>query len=298
MTVPDAEATTRWQVGEVAITAIVESQTAGIPPAFMFPTATEAVILRHPWLVPRFADEAGNVGMRVQAFVVQTGGRTVLVDPCVGNGKRRSLPWFDNLQTPFLERLASAGVEPADIDQVLHTHLHVDHVGWDTHLVGGAWVPTFPGARYLYVEPELAWFQGLDDEDASGIRADSVAPVLEAGLADLIAADADLGDGLRLEPTPGHTPGHASLWIESAGEVALITGDVIHHPFQCAEPAIAFVSDDDAGLALTTRSALLARAQDRGALVLGTHFPTSPAGRLSTDGDAWRFDPVDGTPVS
>ncbi|QXC62354.1 MBL fold metallo-hydrolase [Aquihabitans sp. G128] len=294
---PAGERSARWQVGEVTITAVVESETAGIPPAFMFPDADEALILGHPWLVPTWADAQGNLAMRVQAFVLQVAGRTIVLDPCVGNGRQREVPWFSDLRTPFLERLVAAGIDPGSVTEVLHTHLHVDHVGWGTRREGDAWVPTFPAATYRYVDGELAWLSSRDDDDARRIHADSVQPILDAGLAESVAVDADLGDGLRFAPTPGHTPGHVSLWIESGDAVALVTGDTIHHPFQLAEPAVAFVSDDDVALARTSRDDVLAEAAARSALVLGTHFPTEPVGRLAPDGEVWRFEAAPGEPV-
>lgn len=286
------ERTLRWQVGRTKITSVVEAQTDGIPPAFFFPEATEEGIRRHGWLVPQYADGEGRISMRVQAFVVEAGDRVVVVDPCIGNGKAREMPFWNDQHWPFLERFTEAGFDPKGVDQVVHTHLHVDHVGWDTHMEDGRWVPTFTQTRHLYVQRELDWFRQDTEGDAPRINEDSVAPIFDAGLADIVASDADLGDGLRLEPTVGHTPGHTSLWIESDGEVALVTGDVIHHPVQCAEPALGFVADHTPEAARTTRSDLLRRAVERGALVLGTHFPTNPGGRVVPDGDVWRFDPV------
>ena len=241
-------ATQRWKVGSATITSVVESQD-DIPPAFLLPDATEAMVQRHPWLVPDWADADGSIGIRIQAFVVEVDGTTVLVDPCVGNHKARWLPMWNMLDTPFMDRLAEAGVAAAGVELVVHTHLHADHVGWDTHLDGDDWVPTFTNARHLYTEAELEHVRTfvLPGEDVYG---DSIAPIFDAGLADVVEPDADLGHGLRLESTPGHTPGHTSLWVESDGEVART-----------------------------------------GALVLGAHFPSRPAGRVVTDGDAYRFVP-------
>ena len=204
-------------MGSATITSVVESQD-DIPPAFLLPDATEAMVQQHPWLVPDWADADGNIGIRIQAFVVEIDGTTVLVDPCVGNHKARWLPMWNMLDTPWLDRLAEAGVVPAGIELVVHTHLHADHVGWDTHLDGDAWVPTFTNARHLYTEAELEHVKTflLPGEDVYG---DSIAPIFDAGLADVVEPDTDLGHGLRLEPTPGHTPGHTSLWVESDGEV-------------------------------------------------------------------------------
>ena len=284
----DVRTTTQmWKVGSARITSIVEDQIE-FPPGLVFPEASAEVVQRHPWLVPDWADPAGNLGMRVQAFVVEIDGLTVMVDPCVGNGKVRWLPVWNNLDLPFLERLAAAGFTPGAVQLVLHTHLHADHVGWDTHRDGDDWVPTFTAARHLYTQAELdfARTSGMAGEDVYG---DSIAPVIAAGLADVVEPDADLGHGMRLESTPGHTPGHTSLWIESDGERALITGDFMHSPFQFAEPGIAEIADADADVARATRARMLAELARTNALVFGTHFPTRPAGRVITDGEAWRF---------
>jgi glyoxylase-like metal-dependent hydrolase (beta-lactamase superfamily II) len=284
--------TQRWQVGNVQITSVIEEETLHIPPEFFFPDATAADVALHPWLVPDYADEQGNITLRVQALVVEQGDRTILVDPCVGNDKARPMPFWNEMSWPFIERFADAGFDAAAIDLVLHTHLHADHVGWDTHLVDGEWVPTFTNARHLYTERELAFCRAGEDMGVVGVYDDSIAPVVAAGLSEVVAEDADLGDGLRLEPTTGHTPGHVSLWIESAGDIALITGDFLHHPVQCGEPQWAEVGDYDVEQARATRRRMLARAEETGALMLGTHFSGSPAGRVVAADDVWRFEPV------
>src|SRR5262245_30638616 len=290
------ERTQRWEIGSARVTSVVEAQTDGIPPAFFFPDADEAIALHHPWLAPHFADDRGRLGLRVQAFVIESAGRTVVVDPCVGNGRDRSLPFWNQQEWPFMERFRAAGFHPADVDLVVHTHLHLDHVGWDTHREDGRWVPTFTRARHLYVDAEVEAQAADGGVDSVAVRRDSIAPVFAAGLAETIDADTDLGGGLRLAPTTGHTPGHASLWLDGGGErLALITGDALHHPIQCSELELAWVSDEDAAAARTTRRRLLAEAAEAGALVLGTHFPTCPAGTLTANEDGgagWRFVPV------
>jgi glyoxylase-like metal-dependent hydrolase (beta-lactamase superfamily II) len=280
-------ATQRWKVGSATITSVVESQD-DIPPSSLLPDATEAMVQAHPWLVPDWADAEGRIGIRIQAFVVEVDGATVLVDPCVGNGKTRWLPMWNMLDTPFLERLADAGVVPSAVEQVVHTHLHADHVGWDTHREGDEWVPTFTNARHLYTAAELEHVRTflLPGEDVYG---DSVGPIFDAGLADVVEPDADLGHGLRLEATPGHTPGHASLWVGSGDEAALLLGDFMHSPLQFAEPHLAEIADADAELARETRVRMLRELARTGALVLGAHFPSRPAGRVVVDGDAYRF---------
>jgi glyoxylase-like metal-dependent hydrolase (beta-lactamase superfamily II) len=284
--------TERWQVGDVRITTVVEEETLHIPPEFFFPDATAAAVARQTWLAPGYADENGNIALRVQAVVVEQRGRTILVDPCVGNGRKRAVPFWNEMTWPFLERFADAGFDFASIDLVVHTHLHADHVGWGTHLVDDAWTPSFANARYLYTERELEFCRAEEDPGIQGVYADSIAPVVAAGLSEIVAEDADLGDGLRLEPTTGHTPGHVSLWIESDGEVALLAGDFLHHPVQCGEPQWAEVGDYDVEQARATRRRMLARAEETNALMLGAHFAGSPAGRVVADGDVWRFEPV------
>ncbi|MGZ4694728.1 MAG: MBL fold metallo-hydrolase [Acidimicrobiales bacterium] len=282
----------RWSVGDATITSVVEAETHHIPPELFFPGVAAADLLRQPWLVPDYVDAEGNIGLRVQALVIEVAGRRVLVDPCVGNGKTRQLPFWNEMSWPFLEHFADAGFSTGTIDTVVHTHLHADHVGWATHLVDGEWVPTFTGARHLYTERELAFCRDAVDRSAEDVYGDSVAPVVDAGLADIVAEDADLGDGLRLEPSTGHTPGHVSLWLERDGERALITGDFLHHPAQCAEPEWAEVGDHDADQARATRRRMFDAAAVSGALVVGTHFTTRPAGHIVAAGDAWRFEPV------
>jgi glyoxylase-like metal-dependent hydrolase (beta-lactamase superfamily II) len=152
-------------------------------------------------------------------------------------------------------------------------------------------MPTFTRARHLYTEGEVEHWNADAQRREEDVWADSVQPVFDAGLADIVDEDADLGDGLRLAPTPGHTPGHTSLWIESGDERAVITGDLMHHPVQCAVPAWAEIGDTDAEQARATRRAFLEDVARSGVLVVGTHFPARPAGRVVADGEAWRFVP-------
>jgi len=280
----------RWQVGDYTITSVVESETPRIPPELFLPEARGERVARHAWVVPDYADARGRLTLRVQAFAIEGRGRCLLVDPCVGNAKPRVQPFWNQQSWPFLERFAEAGLAPARVDTVVHTHLHADHVGWDTRLRDGSWVPTFERARHLYTARELEWCRKSENPGNEGVYADSVAPIVDAGLADVVPEDATIGEGLRLEPTPGHTPGHVSLWVESRGETALISGDFLHHPVQCAEPQWAEVGDEDAELARVTRRRMLERAAQGGALFLGTHFATRPAGRIRRDGEVFRFE--------
>lgn len=282
----------RWTVGDVTITSVVEDEIRHIPPELFFPEATAADVAAFPELVPDYVDADGCITLRVQALVIEVSGRTLLVDPCVGNNKHLSLPFWNDRTWPFLERFAEAGFTPDGIDTIVHTHLHADHVGWDTTRVDDEWVPTFSRARHLYTADELEFCRAGGDPGIAGVYGESVEPIVRARLADVVPTDADLGDGLRLEATPGHTPGHVSLWITSAGATGLVTGDFLHHPIQCRVPMWAEVGDADGEQARATRRRMLARAAEVGALVIGTHFPTRPAGRVVTDGQAWRFEPL------
>lgn len=282
----------RWTVGNATVTSVVETEMAGLPSELLLPAATAVDITAQDWLMPDYATADGSLLLRIQAFVIDIDDRRVLVDPCVGNDKVRSLPFWHMRSYPFLDDFAAAGFDPTGIDLVVHTHLHADHVGWDTHLVDGAWASTFPNARHLYTQRELDYRRTQDEPGTEEVFADSIEPIFAAGLADIVAEDEDLGDGLRLAPTPGHTPGHTSLWIHSGGERAVVTGDLIHHPVQCAHPEWAEIADADIEQARQTRHAFLRDVALGRSLVFGTHFPSSPAGHVVPYEDAWRFAPV------
>lgn len=284
----------RWQIGRVRVTQVVESGPTPTSPRFFFKDPPEDLVARHPWLRPHFANEAGRLLMSIHAFVVESAGRCIVVDTCVGNDKPRQSAAWNQLDTPFLDRLAQAGFAPGQIDTVLCTHLHVDHVGWNTRLQDGRWVPTFSRARYLFARQEWAHWSAQPRAAQAGavddVLGDSVQPILDAGLADLVETDHRLTDEVWLEPTPGHTPGHVSVRIVSDGQRAVITGDLMHHPIQCAEPGRPVHFDSDAGQAIQTRRRFLACCAADRSLVLGTHFATPTAGHVVADGEAWRFD--------
>jgi glyoxylase-like metal-dependent hydrolase (beta-lactamase superfamily II) len=248
-------------------------------------------------LTPNFVDEMDRLRGQVQAFLIMIEGRTIIVDPGVGNGKRRTaVPGWNNMHTEFLDRLRSTGVEPAEVDFVVNTHLHFDHVGWHTRLVDGAWRPTFPAAYYVISAEEFRYWQSIPGNQIGDQHAgfsDSVRPVYEAGLVDLVADDHLITDGIRLVPSPGHTPHHVSVMIESRGRSAVITGDVVHHPCQIAYPDWG-ASDFDASQAQASRSHLIDRFADSDTLVIGTHFADPVAGRIRREGTMLRLVPADG----
>jgi glyoxylase-like metal-dependent hydrolase (beta-lactamase superfamily II) len=186
--------------------------------------------------------------------------------------------------------MIDAGWPPESVDAVICTHLHVDHVGWNTRLVDGAWVPTFPNAEYLIGRREHAHWQEDDDADQQAILADSVKPIFDAGLARFVEMDHRLSPEVRLVPTPGHTPGHVSVVIESKGESALITGDALHHPAQMQHLDWCPGVDVDKSLSPVTRRQMLEGLVDTPALLIGTHFAGPTAGRVKRDGDAFRLE--------
>jgi len=280
----------RWKVGDVSIARIVEMEIP-LPPSGLFGDAKLDVIERAPWLRPHFVTEDGRLVLSIHAFVVDDGRHRIVVDTCVGNDKARSMPLMNELHGPFLADLAAAGYPADSIDLVLCTHMHVDHVGWNTRLVGGRWVPTFPNARYLFARIEWEHWEKAPPDAFGDVVGDSVRPIFEAGLVDLVECDHVVSPSIRLEPTPGHTPGHVSVRIESRGASAVITGDLLHHPLQIAAPDVAMIADVDAGAARVTRHAFLARHTGADVLVLGTHFATPTGGRIVEEDGARRFVP-------
>jgi glyoxylase-like metal-dependent hydrolase (beta-lactamase superfamily II) len=276
-------------LGRLRVTRLVERE-GQTPPTWLLAEAAPEAVARHAdWLAPHFLTAEGKFLASIHAFVVRAPDLTLLVDTCVGNDKTRRQPQWHLQRTSFLHDLAAAGVPPESVDLVLCTHLHVDHVGWNTRLDGGRWVPTFPRARYLFARTEWEHWQAEQDEEARTLMADSVRPVVDAGLADLVGMDHRISDEIALEPTPGHTPGHVSVRLESAGEAAVITGDLMHHPIQCGEPEWNSRFCVDGAGARAMRRACLGRWSAEGIRVLGTHFATPTAGRVMPHGPAWRF---------
>jgi glyoxylase-like metal-dependent hydrolase (beta-lactamase superfamily II) len=277
----------RWNVGRVRITKIVELETIGST-RFILPLATNEEIRKLPWLIPRFASEEGRLKMSIHALVVETPSRRIVVDTGLGNDKEgRNVPTWNNRTTPFLETMTAAGFPPDSIDTVLCTHLHVDHVGWNTRLEGDRWVPTFTRANYVFGKTEYEyWRHHSEEPDKAAIFQDSVKPIVDAGKASLVASDTRLCDEIALIPTPGHSPGHMSVHITSEGEEGLLTGDVAHHPCQMAHLDWCSTADSDPAQSTATRRDLFSRFADKPVLVIGGHYD---GGRIRRDGEAFNF---------
>lgn len=285
-----------WDLGDLTIHRIDE---VALPPQtgpWLLPAATPDVVAQAPWLRPDFADEAGVLRLSSHSFAFSVDGLRVLVDTGIGNGKPRANPAWNNLDTDYLARLDAAGFPPQSIDLVILTHLHTDHVGWNTYAEGATWKPTFRNARYLTSRTEWNHWAAVDmDEARQQMFRDSVHPIKDAGLLDLIdipADGTDIAPSIRLIPTPGHTPGHLAVELRGRTSTALITGDCIHHPVQLLDPTMGSCVDTDPDQATATRRHLLASLADTDTLLLGTHFPAPTGGLVHAHGDSYRLTPL------
>ncbi|MET9146997.1 MBL fold metallo-hydrolase [Streptomyces sp. NPDC004042] len=285
-----------WSLGDVTVHRVDEIPLPPATGAWLLPGATPDLVTAEDWLRPHFADAEGTLRLDSHSFAFTLGGLRVLVDTGIGNGKERANPAWHDLDTDYLRALTAAGFPPDSVDLVILTHLHADHVGWNTRKADGAWTPTFPRARYLTSRTEREFWAGYDMEEARAqMFRDSVLPVEEAGLLDLVdipAEGVDVVPGLRLLPTPGHTPGHIAVELTGRDRTALITGDCVHHPVQFAHPGIGACVDIDPRRSETTRRALLASLAGTDTLVLGTHFAPPTAGRVVLREGGYRLSPV------
>lgn len=281
-------------VGQILISRIVESICADFVALDFYPETTPDDWARHgTWMAPwAYLPDSGKIILTIQAFLVRTRHHTILVDTCVGEEK--SLParpfWHRQKFNTFLPRLAAAGIAPEDVDYVMCTHLHPDHVGWNTQLRDGRWVPTFPNAKYIFSDIEWQNFEALHKRKPQPHIVDSVLPVMEAGQVQLVSNDFALDDEVWLEPSPGHTPGHVCVHLASQGQHAVITGDCIHSPVQCLEPGWVMRADVDRALASATRRSFLERYCDSNVTVCASHFPEPSLGRIIQRDNGFWFD--------
>ena len=268
-----------WRIGEVRVTRVVETQ-AELPPEGLLPEATAEALEPHmSWLKPGFLTADGKLVLSIHALLIEVGSRRILVDTCIGE---HSIPGFEMLEpnAGFLDELSAAGFPRESIDTVICTHMHFDHVGWNTMKQGDRWLPTFPNARYLFARAEWDhWSQQRNTPYASTLDA-SVQPIIDAGLADLVETDHKVCDEVWLEPSPGHTPGHVCVHIGSAGQRAFITGDMTHHPVQWAEVDWKMTADTDSDQAAATRRRVIDTYADGETLVIGTHYAAPCAGHI------------------
>ncbi len=283
------------QLGPLTIHRLVEME-MGISPIreFLPNLSPELLDANRSWMQPAALDAEDRAVLCFQAFVVRTPHHVILVDACIGNDKERPLrPHWDRKQdNAFMGGLASAGLKVEDIDYVLCTHLHVDHVGWNTRLENGRWVPTFPNARYLFSKTELDFWTARNQEEPIPSIVDSVLPIVAANRAELVTSDHAIGDEVRLLPTPGHTIDHFAVQLGRTRDDAVITGDLLHSPLQARYPELRMRIDHDQAQAVATRRSFLERYCDTDTICCFSHFPAPSHGRVKRWGEGFRCEYV------
>lgn len=270
-----------WRVGDVTITSLVETMVEMPLDGFLVGVDTSRLGSHLGWLRPAYLTEDNQLRVAIQALLVESEGKRIVVDTCLGNNRELPEP-VAGLHTSFLEEADAIGFGREQVDYVLCTHLHTDHVGWNTMLVDGSWVPTWSRAQYIFSRAEFEFWQ--ENSHPYVEMRDTVTPIVDAGLHELVDSDHALTGEVRLVPTPGHTPGHVSVSIDSRGERAMISGDIVHHPVQLVFPEWASAPDWDPAVALATRGSAIDELRNSRTLLIGTHF-AEPAGGYVVAGD-------------
>jgi len=276
------------RVGDFEIHRVVELELPFLTIDEMFPASTpEAIEELLPRLQPWCIDMERRVLVCVQSYLVKTPRHLILLDTCIGCDKtnERFPFWANRRDEVWLENLLATGFRLEEVSHVLCSHLHSDHAGWNTRLIDGCWVPTFPNAKYIFAREEVEYSEGAEPD----LYRESVLPVIEAGQATLVDTDHQIEDGIWLEPTPGHTPGHVAIHLESQGQHAVMWGDLLHSPAQCAHPDWAYRRDWDGDISTASRGRVLGACAEHNHMVLSSHFPSPSVGRIRPDGDAFRF---------
>ena len=295
----------RWhtRIGNVDVMRVEEMLTPGFDPAFLFPDYDPEVLKEHPQLAQaNFFDQAsGKLMSSMHSWMLRVGHHVILIDTACGNDKVRTHPAFQRfhlLHKPYLDCLAEYGVQPEDVTLVINTHLHVDHVGWNTRLRNGVWVPTFPNARYIMGRAELAHWRdpegGLKVHPMGAeVLVDSVNPVINAGLVDLIDVNDEVLPGISVRAMSGHTAGQLAVHVESGGQRALFTGDAFHQPMQVYRPDWSSRFCEQSAQANATRHALFEQAAETDAILFPAHAGKPHAGRIRRCANGYVFDPLD-----
>jgi glyoxylase-like metal-dependent hydrolase (beta-lactamase superfamily II) len=286
----------RLSLGDVRIHRIEEWKGVFMSPQHLFTGFDQSDYDRIKDKVPATTLNTGNdeIYARLQSWVIEIGDLKILLDTGAGNDKERpGIPLFGHLDTPFMARLAAAGFQPGDIDMVICTHLHVDHVGWNTKLEGGAWAPTFPHARYIFSAADAEYWnpdnrakfpEKIGEAVNEGFFNDSVRPILQRGMAELVSGSAEVAPGVTLDPAPGHTPGSMTIAVTGSKGRALFVGDIVHHPLQVFQPQWNSIFCEDQNQARITRRAVLARAADDDAVMIPAHFAEEHMVRVKRSG--------------
>ncbi|BCW62927.1 MBL fold metallo-hydrolase [Arthrobacter sp. StoSoilB22] len=282
-----------WKIGAVQVTKIVESVSAHRAEDLFPGSSSEVVSQNREWLHPHFIDNEDKLFLSIHSLCIEADGKKIVVDTCIGNETPEPYAAIAIPGSKYLDDLEAIGFKRDEVDFVVCTHLHIDHVGWNTMRQGEKYLPTFPNARYLFTEPAVSgWKEQVPFEVASFGTLTTIQPLLDAGVIDAVPTDYRITDSIRLESTPGHSRGHVSVHIESGGEHALITGDITHHPVQWAELGWGQVSDVDVEESTATRKRILEEYADKEVLLIGTHYPSPTAGHLVSTPQGGRFVPL------
>lgn len=287
--------TLRLTAGDLTIHRIIEQERPFFPAVGTLVDLTPELLAENRgWMQSASAlDKDDTLMLCFQSYIVKTPHHTVLVDSCIGNDKPRGRPmWSMKTDDTYMRALAAAGLSVNDIDYVFCTHLHVDHVGWNTRLENGRWVPTFPKARYVFGKQELDYWTAENAKKENPVYMDSVLPIVEAGRSEAVANDHAIGDHVRLLATPGHTPGHVAVCFGKGGDDAVVSGDLMHSPIQARYPEMSMMFDVDKEQAAKTRRSFLERYCDTRTLCCTAHFPSPSAGRIKRWGDGFRCEMV------
>ncbi len=288
-----------WELGAIRITRIEELSGPLFDPKVFFPDYDADVFEKHrDWLCPDHVHENGNIMASMHSWLIETPHHKILVDACIGNDKDRQ-PYrnWHQMQSPYLSNLLATGVSPSDIDYVMCTHMHVDHVGWNTRLVDGNWVPTFPNAKYVFSETEYAFWKEERTKEksedfekvADKVFDDSILPILD--LAQMIEGETELiEDQLRILPAPGHTPGSIAILLSASSKQAMFTGDITHHPIQVIKPTWNSAFCELPVEARATRRSVLEHCEKHESLMMPAHFNDGYAGYVRSDDNSFSFD--------
>jgi len=271
-------------IGEIEIFPIYEMEVGDLIQEIT-PMATPENIKEIKWLIPRYADCNGKLKGVIQSFLIKSGTNNILVDTCVGNDKPRSYKPWKNANTDFLIKLEELNIASQDINFVISTHLHTDHIGWNTILENGRWVPTFPNAQYIMVKGEYDYWKLNSQEDFN----DSVVPIINDGLAKFVDSNYKIDDNISLIPTPGHTSYHVSVLIKSKGQSAIIVGDLFHHPCEINYPEWTTNSEFDKNILINSRKMLLQKIANKSIVFIGSHFSEPYAGKITWENNMFEF---------
>ena len=286
--------TMKFAAGDTTIHRVIEMEGAFIPALDMIAGLTPELLAENrSWMQPNALDDKDTLLLCFQSYIVKTPHHTILVDSCIGNDKPRGRPaWSMKSDDKFMRGLAAAGFSVNDIDYVMCTHMHVDHVGWNTRLDNGRWVPTFPKAKYVFGQKEYDYWNAENAKKENPVYTDSVLPVIEAGRAEIVKHDHQIGDHTRLLPTPGHTPGHLAFCFGKGGDEAVMSGDLMHSPLQTRYPELSVNFDVDKEQSAKTRRSFLERYCDTKTLCCTAHFPSPSVGRIKRWGDGFKCEMV------